>query len=92
MSSGDYLLRDEPKVMATVKKYSMNYSGKLIDSNQFEQLKSENEQLKEMLRKCSPMTGDSGNCCLYCNAINDGITKEEHKPNCEYVKMIGGVE
>lgn len=46
MSSGDYLLRDEP-IKATVRKYSMNYSGRLIDNNHYEQLKAKNEQLRQ---------------------------------------------
>ena len=41
------------------------------------------EQAKEMLRKLNPIIGYGS--CFLCGEIRYA----EHKPNCEYIKMIG---
>jgi len=49
-------------------------------------LKVESERLRRALQKCSPF---SAGYCKFC--MIDSLT-EEHKPECEYVRLIGGTK
>lgn len=49
-------------------------------------LRQENKQLKEALRKCSPLMWglDDKDYCFFCGATIDDI---DHKDDCEYVRL-----
>jgi len=57
-----------------------------------ERLKQENEQLREALRKCDPLTKAKVvepciyRYCVFCDDLYD------HKDDCEYVRLTEGKE
>jgi len=92
MSSGDYLGREEelymePKLKSTIECV-------LITFDELVRLRQENEQLRKALTKCSPYyysCGFDDTCnveCRFCGSVDNNW----HKPDCEYVRLIGGGE
>lgn len=58
-------------------------------SERAEKAKQENNQLKQVLRKCSPfrLMPHPEAKCIFC-----GKDDEQHADDCEYVRLTGGAE
>ena len=48
---------------------------------EIEQLKAENEQLRQALLKCDPRHMDIGFACMFCGSAL------EHADNCDYIRL-----
>jgi hypothetical protein len=94
MSSGDYLkdidnVRNEAIKRERMVNHNDNLTGLELAkiAMALDHLKKENEQLKEALRKCSPVDeihGEFAEDITYkCKFCGSG----DHKPDCEYVRL-----
>jgi hypothetical protein len=70
-----------------------------IKVDELKQVKEQLQQAKEMLEKCNPyitkfISNDGISIFVECEFCGvDGYNCiDTHKPGCEYIKMIGGVE
>jgi hypothetical protein len=83
-------VNEHDSLIAEVKKWKDSYYGmegvNKINLDTVRELKQENERLKQMLRKCLPCGDGSLEPCHFCEQFDN------HKLDCEYAKMTGGVE